>query len=141
MTKDASEKIIGGVHLQEGDPVIYVSRKLSQTEQNYSKIEPEALGIVFGAIRLKQFLLGRMLTLQTDHITLNYLFAPDEETPKTASAKITRCAIALIEFDLEFNYTPGEHFFQAGDLSRLDLDDNNDNDRVSFAVDNIYFEF
>ena len=39
VTKDVSEKAIGGVLSQEGHPVIYVSRKLSQAEQNYSNIE------------------------------------------------------------------------------------------------------
>ena len=44
---DASEKAIGGLLSQTGNPVIYVSRKLSQAEQNYSNIEREALAIVF----------------------------------------------------------------------------------------------
>ena len=101
VTTDASEKTIGGVLSQEGHPVIYVSRKLSQAEQNYSNIEREALAIVFVVTRLKQFLLGRRFTLQTDHKPLKYLFAPDEEIPKTASARITRWAIALMGFDFE----------------------------------------
>ena len=48
VTTDASEKAIGGVLLQEGHPVIYVSRKLTPAEQHYSNIEREALAIVFG---------------------------------------------------------------------------------------------
>ena len=36
VTTDASEKAIGGV-LSQGHPVIYVSRKLSQAEKNYSQ--------------------------------------------------------------------------------------------------------
>ena len=99
VTTDASEKAIGGVLSQEGHPVIYVSRKLSQAEQNYSNIEREALAIVFVVTRLKKFLLGRRFTLQTDHKPLKYLFAPDEEIPKTASARVTRWAIALMGFD------------------------------------------
>ena len=94
----ASEKAIGGVL---SHPVIYVSRKLSPAEQNYSTIEREALAIVFVVTRLKQFLLGRRFTLETDRKPLKYLFAPDEEIPKTASARITRWAIALIGFDYE----------------------------------------
>ena len=47
VTTDTSEKAIGGVLSQEGHPVIYVSRKLSQAEQNYSSIERQALAIVF----------------------------------------------------------------------------------------------
>ena len=139
VTTDASEKAIGGVLSQEGHPVIYVSRKLSQAEQNYSNIEREALAIVFVVTRLKQFLLGRRFTLQTDHKLLKYLFAPGEEIAKTASARITRWALALMGFDFELKYTPGEQIPHADALSRLDFDDDDDNDRVCFALENIYF--
>ena len=139
VTTDASEKAIGGVLSHEGHPVIYVSRKLSQAEQNYSNIEREAFAIVFVVTRLKQFLLGRRFTLQTDHKPLKYLFAPDEEIPKTASARITRWAIALMGFDFELKYKPGELIPQSDALSKLDFDDDDDIDRVCFALDNIYF--
>ena len=108
VTTDASEKAVGGVLSQEGHPVIYVSRKLTPAEQNYSNIEREALAIVFVVTRFKKFLPGRKFTLQTDHKPLKYLFAPEEEIPKTASARITRWAIALMGFDYELKYTPGE---------------------------------
>ena len=140
VTTDASEKAIGGVLSQEGHPVIYVSRKLTPAEQNYSNIEREALAIVFVVTRLKQFLHGRRFILQTDHKPLKYLFAPDEEIPKTASARITRWAIALMGFDYELKYTPGEQIPHADALSRMDFDeDESDNDRVCFAINNIYF--
>ena len=135
LTTDASEKAIGGVLSQEGHPVIYVSRKLSQAEKNYSNIEREALAIVFVVTRLKKFLHGTMFILQTEHKPLKYLFAPDEEIPKAASARITSWAIALMEFDFELKYTPGEQIPHADALSRLDLDDDDDNDRVCFALD------
>ena len=139
VTTDASEKAIGEVLSQEGHPVIYVSRKLSKAEQNYSNIEREALANFFVVTRLKQFLLGRRFTLQTDHKPLKHLFTPDEEIAKTASARITRWAIAQMGFDFELKYTPGEQIPHADALSRLDFDDDDDNDRVCFALDNIYF--
>ena len=99
VTTDASEKAIGGVLTQEGHPVIYVSRKLSQAEQNYSNVERVALAIVFVVTRLNKFLLGMRFTLQSDQKLLKNLFAPDEEILKSASERITRWAIALIGFD------------------------------------------
>ena len=140
VTTDGSEKAPGGVLSQEGHPVIYVLRKLTPVEQNYSNIEREALAIVFVFTRLKQFLLGRRYTLQTDHKPLEYLFAPDEEMPRTASARITRWAIALMGFDYELKYTPGEQIPHTDALSRMDFDENElDNDGVCFAINNIYF--
>ena len=38
VTTDASQEAIGGILTQEGHPVIYVSRKLSKAERNYSNI-------------------------------------------------------------------------------------------------------
>ena len=55
VTTDSSEKAIwkSRVLSQEGHPVIYVSRKLTPAEQNYSNIEREELAIVFVVTRLK----------------------------------------------------------------------------------------
>ena len=140
VTTDASEKAIGGALSQEGHPVIYVSRKLTPAEQNYSNIEREALAIVFVVTRLKQFLFGRRFTLQTDHKPLKYHFVPDEEIPKTASARITRWAIALMGFDYVLTYTPGEQITHADALSRMDFDEEESHDdQVCFAINNIYF--
>ena len=75
VTTNASEKAIGGLFSQEGHPVTYATRKLSQGEQNYSNIERQALEIVFVVTILKQFLLGRRITLQADHKLLKY-FSP-----------------------------------------------------------------
>ena len=140
VTTGDSEKAIGGVLSHEGHPVIYVSRrKLSQAEQNYSNIEQVAHAIDFVVRRLKQFLLRSRLTQQTDHKPHKYLFAQDEEIPKKASTRITRWAIALMGFEFELKYTPGEQIPRADALSRLEFDDDDDNDRVCFALDNIYF--
>ena len=113
---------------------------MTPAEQNHSNIEREALAIVFVVTRLKQFLLGRLFTLHTDHKPLRYLFAPDEEIPKTASARITRWAIALMGFDYKWKCTPGEQLPHGEALSRIVFDeDESDNDRVCFAINNIYF--
>ena len=85
VTIDASEKTFVGVLFQEGHPKKHVSKNLTPAEQIYLNIEPEALTIFFVVTRLKQFLLGRQFTLQTEHKPLKYLFAPDEEIRKSIS--------------------------------------------------------
>ena len=45
---DASKTGLSAVLLQEGQPVVYASRALTDTEQRYSNIERELLGVVFG---------------------------------------------------------------------------------------------
>ena len=54
-------------------------------ERNYSNTERESLAIVFVVTTLKEILLGRQFTLQTDQKSMKYLFEPDEEIPNTAS--------------------------------------------------------
>ena len=126
ITTDASEKAIGGVLSQEGHPVIYVSKTLSQAEQRYSNIEREALAIVFVVKRLKQFLLGRKFNLETDHRPLEFIFAPNKELPKTVSARITRWAISLMAFDYEIKYKEGSSIPHADAMSRLKFDNDDD---------------
>ena len=45
---DASLKGLDAVLLQQGQPVCYASKALTDTEQRYSNIESEALGLVWG---------------------------------------------------------------------------------------------
>ena len=110
---------------------------MTLAQQNYSNIESEALGIVRVVTRLKQFLLGRQLTSQTDHKPLKYPSAPNEEIPKTASARIRRWATALMGTDFELKYIPREQIPNADALIRTDFDkDKSDNDRKCFATKN-----
>ena len=50
---------------QEGQPVIYLSRKLKVAETNYKNIEKEALVIVWSTKMAWNFLLGRTIFLKS----------------------------------------------------------------------------
>ena len=58
LTTDASEHSISGIS-QEGHPIMYLSRRLTNTEFNYSNIEKDALAIVWTTTRTRQFLIGK----------------------------------------------------------------------------------
>ncbi|XP_056132888.1 uncharacterized protein K02A2.6-like, partial [Lampris incognitus] len=58
-------------------PIAYASRTLSKAEQNYTHIEREALGIVFGIRKFHQYLYGNKFTLLTDHRPLTSILSPE----------------------------------------------------------------
>ena len=60
-------KDLGPVLLQNGQPVCYASKTFTETEQKYSNIEREALGLVWGLERFQYFIYGKHCTIQTDH--------------------------------------------------------------------------
>ena len=64
---DASERGLGFVLLQDGKPVSFTSRALSDAEERYSQIEKELFAQVFGLKRNNQITYGRHFILWTDH--------------------------------------------------------------------------
>ena len=74
---DASDGGLGAVLMQEYDgvnmPVMFISRKLSDTETRYSTIERECLGLFWATKRLHVYLYGTEFVLETDHQPLAFM--------------------------------------------------------------------
>ena len=68
---DASKQGLRAVLLQNGHPVIYASRTLTETEQRYSNIERELLAVVFALERLNHYTTGFRVQVETDHQPLH----------------------------------------------------------------------
>ena len=100
-------------------PIAYASHKLTAAEQNYAQIQKEALGIVFGVLKFRQYLLGRKFQLITDHKPLVTIFHPNKGIPETASSRLQRWAILLSAYDYEVKYQPSRQHGNANGLSRL----------------------
>ncbi|GFW84674.1 retrovirus-related Pol polyprotein from transposon 297 [Trichonephila clavipes] len=68
---DASEVGAGVVLSQriEGEehPIVFLSKKFSKAERNYSTVERELAAIIFGLKRLKHYLDGQKFIIETDH--------------------------------------------------------------------------
>lgn len=50
LSADASQHSLGAVCLQDGRPVAFASRSLTDTEARYAQIEKELLGLVFACL-------------------------------------------------------------------------------------------
>ena len=67
LTVDASQTGLGGAILQDGKPVAFASRSLTDAEQNYAQIEKETLAVTFGCEKFHHYLYGRKFTVESDH--------------------------------------------------------------------------
>ena len=56
--------------LQDDKPVCYASRALTCAESRYAPIEAEMLAVVFAFRRFYQYIYGRNVVIETDHMPL-----------------------------------------------------------------------
>ena len=64
---DASKYGLRCVLLQNGKPVCFASKSLTQTEVNYAHNTKELYAVVFACKHWNMLVLGKRITVQTDH--------------------------------------------------------------------------
>lgn len=117
---DASATGLGGVLLQNGRPVAFASRTLNSTEQNYAQIEKESLAILFSCARFEQYILGKPVTVESDHRPLQKII---KKLLLTIPKRLQRMFLALQRYNISLVFVPGSKMFIADMLSRLHLRD------------------
>ena len=113
---DASKQGLGAVLLQDGQPVMYISRTLTETEQRYSNIERELLAVVFALERLDHYTAGYRVKVETDHQPLTSIW---KKPISSTSARIQRLLLRLLQYDIDIHYLPGKSNVIADALSRV----------------------
>lgn len=114
---DASKIAIGAVLLQKSGnlfrPVAFASRKLSETEQNYSASERKLLALVYAYEEFFSHVYGRPITFYTDHEPLATM-----QKFKKPMGRLGRLFHRLQDIDYKIVYLPGEENFLPDFLSR-----------------------
>ncbi|CAM5108910.1 unnamed protein product [Natator depressus] len=118
VTTDASERGVGAVLMQEGPdqefhPVVFLSKKLSERESNWSVSEKECYAIVYALEKVRPYIWGWRFHLQTDHAALQWL-----HTATGNNKKLLRWSLALQDFDFDIQHISGASNEVADALSR-----------------------
>ena len=95
-------------------PLSFASMKLSPTQSRWSTIEREAFAVIWALKKYRSWIFRAKIKVFSDHNPLTFL---TEAAPK--SSKLARWALALQEYNLEFNYRAGRRNAAADYLSRL----------------------
>ena len=106
LTTDVSNVGLGAILSQNGHPVCYISRTLNSAEQNYTTTEKELLAIVWAISRLRQYLLGRQFTIQTDHQALKWLVNVKDPSSRLLS---WRLHLEGYTYVIEYTKRQGQH--------------------------------
>ena len=115
---DASQHGLGAVLMQEGQPVAYSSRSLTDTETRYAQIEKEMLSIVHACKKFHCFIFGQRVTVYNDHKPLEVIFT---KPLLSAPMRLQRMLLSLQWYDLKVVYRKGTEMTLPDTLSRAQL--------------------
>lgn len=120
---DASLTGIGGCLLQNGKPVAFCSRSLTEAEVRYPQIDKELLSICFAFKKFHNFVYGRKVLVKTDHRPLVSIC--NKEFYKISN-RIQRLKLKLLKYNFDIEYLPGKYMYIADLLSRnyIKINDN-----------------
>lgn len=119
---DASSYGLGAVLLQQEEPdswkpVSFMSRSMTVTESKYSQIEKEALAVTWACERSSNYIIGKSITIETDHKPLVPLLT--KHTIDKLPPRILRYKMRLMRFNIkDVRHVSGKLLYTADTLSR-----------------------
>jgi hypothetical protein len=96
---NASKEGLGGVLMQDGRVIAYISRKLRRHEKNYATHDLELLAIVYSLKVWRHYLVGQKIELRTDHCGLQHIFMQSD-----LNVRQRRWLELLSKYDYEITY-------------------------------------
>lgn len=115
---DATSDPIGGVLLQRSNVsehvIAYASRTLSKPERKYCVTREELLAVVYFERYFRHYLLGRKLTIRTDHSSLKWLMRL-----KNSEGQLARWVDILSAYDMDIEHRTEKLDQNADAISRI----------------------
>lgn len=115
---DASDSGLGAALIQDGGPIAYASRTMTDTERRYAQIEKELLAVTFGLEKFHQYTYGRKVIVHSDHKPLEIIM---KKSLHAAPKRLQRMLLRLQVYDIDLCYKPGKELWLADTLSRAPL--------------------
>ena len=107
---------VGGVLLQGGQPITFVSQALTDTQKRYSNIEHELLALVIVIKHLHHYVFGRQFMVNTNHAPLVNLF---EKCLNDTSPHLQRLLLRLSQYEMNVQYVTSKCVLVGNCLSHL----------------------
>ncbi|KAJ0745438.1 putative nucleotidyltransferase, Ribonuclease H [Helianthus annuus] len=111
---DASAKGMGAVLMQEGHPLAFISKALSNKQQSLSVYEKELMAIIMAVKHWHHYLVAKHFVIKTDHQSLKHLLEQKIVTPLQQ-----KWLSKLLGYDYEISYKKGVENVAADALSRM----------------------
>lgn len=115
LSVDASSTAMGACLLQNGQPVAYATRTLTETQQRYPQIEKEALAIKFACNHFHSYVYGKHLTVESDNKPLEAIF---KKPVLSAPLRLQRILFDVLQYAPKVIYIKGTEIPIADALSR-----------------------
>lgn len=111
---DASPIALGAVLTQQNADgeeriISFAAKSLTPTEQRYSQVQREALGIVYSVEHFFFYLLGRKFTVRTDAMGVAYIFQRQKDEAKKVIRRAEGWAMRLAAYDFDIEYIKGNY--------------------------------
>ena len=115
---DASNTGLGAVMLQEGKPIAYKSKSLTDTEKRYATIEKEMLAITWSLEKFHDYTYARKVTIHSDHKPLQAIV---QKPLSKAPRRLQNLLMRALNYDFEIIWKKGEDQKIADMLSRASI--------------------
>jgi hypothetical protein len=110
---DASDFVIGGVIVQDGRPVAFESKKLSDTERRWPTHKKEMWAVIHYLKTWGHYIGSKDVVVWTDNVTLKYF-----STQPKLSSKQVRWQDTLALFNVHIRHKPGKENIVPNALSQ-----------------------
>ena len=104
--------------MQQGQPIPFASRELTDRETSYAQIDKEMLAIVLAAEKFDRYTFGQRATGHSDHKPLESIW---NKPLFSARNRLQVMIVRLLWYNLDIVYTQGKLLYLAGTLSRAFL--------------------